>query len=75
MNTVIVNYTLACQGAKIRLTCGSIISGQRCEFMRMAAFSDDMRSLGRPKLFQVAISASSVRILSGSTLSDIGIGG
>jgi len=41
----------------------------------MVAFSDDIRSFGKPSLFQVAICASSVSKESGSKLSVIGISG
>ena len=54
-------------------SCGSIISGKRLELHTIAPFSVETRSEGRPSEFQLAISASSVRILSGSTESDIGI--
>jgi hypothetical protein len=40
----------------------------------MVAFSVDMRSLGRPWLFQVATSASSVSRVKGSRPSVMGIG-
>lgn len=51
------------------------MSGQREEYVRMAAFSDDIRSDGSPSLFQEAITASSTIKLSGSTPSVKGIAG
>lgn len=51
------------------------MSGHRSELVRMMAFSVDMRSDGRPSLFQPAIVASSVRSLIGSRLCVMGITG
>lgn len=52
----------------------STMSGQRSVLHRMVAFSVDMRSLGRPWLFQVATSASSVSRLKGSRPLVMGMG-
>uniref|UniRef100_A0A1I8JGD9 CCHC-type domain-containing protein n=1 Tax=Macrostomum lignano TaxID=282301 RepID=A0A1I8JGD9_9PLAT len=51
---------------------GSIISGQRSALVRIVAFSIDMRSLGRPSLFHVAICASSTSMEIGSMFSVVG---
>lgn len=51
------------------------MSGQRSELERMVAFSVDIRSDGRPSLFQMAICASSVSRVRGSRPSVMGIGG
>lgn len=56
-------------------TCGSIIKGQRSEFVKIVAFSVDILSLGKPSLCHLAICVSSVRSASGSKLSVIGTGG
>lgn len=55
--------------------CGSIISGHRIEFIKMIAFSVDMRSLGKPSLFHAAICASSQIKSKGSMPSVCGISG
>lgn len=52
----------------------STMRGQRSVLHRMVAFSVDMRSLGRPWLFHVATSASSVSRLKGSRPSVMGMG-
>lgn len=57
------------------LTWGSTINGHRSEFVRIVAFSEDIRSFGKPSLFQVAICVASVSNESGSKLSVIGISG
>ena len=50
------------------------MSGQRSQLRRMAAFSVDMRSAGRPSFCQVATSASSISIRRGSRVGVTGIG-
>ena len=50
------------------------MSGQRSQLRRMAAFSVDMRSAGRPSFCQVATSASSLSIRRGSRVGVTGIG-
>lgn len=50
------------------------MSGQRSQLTRMAAFSADMRSAGRPSFCQAARSASSISILSGSREGVTGMG-
>lgn len=46
--------------------CGSMMSGQRSLVVRMAAFSVDILSFGRPWLCQAATVASSVSMRTGS---------
>lgn len=46
--------------------CGSMISGQRSLVVKMAAFSFDIRSFGKPWLCQAATVASSVSMMTGS---------
>lgn len=55
--------------------CGSIINGHRVAFVKMIAFSVDIRSFGRPSLCQVAIVASSQIKFNESILSVCGISG
>lgn len=55
--------------------CGSIINGHRVAFVRMIAFSVDIRSFGRPSLCHVAIVASSQIKFIESILSVCGISG
>lgn len=63
------------QNIKVLSTCGSTINGHRAELLKIDAFSDDIRSFGRPSLFHVAICVSSVSKESGSRLSVFGISG
>lgn len=53
--------------------CGSIMSGQRSLVVRMAAFSVDILSFGRPWLCQAATVASSVSMRTGSRPSVMGM--
>mmetsp|Transcript_13836 Transcript_13836/g.40703 ORF Transcript_13836/g.40703 Transcript_13836/m.40703 type:complete len:251 (-) Transcript_13836:4520-5272(-) len=53
-------------------SCGSIMSGQRAQFVTIAPFWIETLSAGSVSLFHDAISASLVRTLSGSAASDMG---
>ena len=55
-------------------SCGSIISGHRSQFVKIVAFSVDIRSLGKFSLFHVAMVALSVNSDSGSRSSVKAIG-
>ncbi len=63
--------TLSSEPSRFRIhlmacCCGSMMSGQRSLVVRMAAFSVDILSFGRPWLCQAATVASSVSMRTGS---------
>ena len=55
-------------------SCGSIMSGQRSQLVKIVAFSILIRSPGKPSLFQPAISASSIKRVKTSKSGVIGMG-